>query len=494
MNEIPFTRKKDRSSSPCPPAIITTTLIKTAPYILLTYRRVKTYGRLLPGARYCLPRGRLSPASESLAPGRKQPPRWAGGPPARRRADTGRRGTPAHPALPARQHTPGPGRSARLGQRGPPAHRAQRRALPCHAVPCRVLLCHPVLCHALPCCATPCPALPPPAGRQPRKGGPGCPRGRGWGAGPCGRGAQRRAGGGSHMCPALTAAAFKDRHKSGGGRGKGRAAAGRGSRTSWRSEERPPTRLQQHRPARGEREEADGAARAQGGKEGGGAVLAAAPKSPRPRFRHGGCLISILIVISCRLCPGLWRAQAPCAALTGCERPPACLALGCRREWALRWELPGGTRRLSERTGSVGMRGAGPRSVGGRGQQQRVHLRAGGREAAGSEPGGWRDGEGRWEEWKALTIPGVMVHRSCSPASYSCFSRRKGMFCFNASPKHSVIKCSLLAFFLWGNKKKKKADGACLARKTRSKDEEVSCSKARQPGGRGSMDWRVNWF
>lgn len=175
----------------------------------------------------------LSPPARGWRQGESSLPGWAGGTPTRRRADTGRKGTP-HTSCPfppggtrgAAALPPRPRPHGRAGEARPPRAPTLSTA-PCHALPCRAVLCPAVLCPA-----GPGRALPPPAGRQLPKGGPGCPQGRGWRAGPCGRGAQRRAGGGSHMCPTLTATAFKDRHKSGGGRGKGRAAPGRGSRTS----------------------------------------------------------------------------------------------------------------------------------------------------------------------------------------------------------------------------------------------------------------------
>lgn len=61
------------------------------------------------------------------------------------------------------------------------------------------------------------------------------------------------------------------------------------------------------------------------------------------------------------------------------------------------------------------------------------------------------------------------------------------MFRFNASPEHSVIKCSLPFRQFFFSACVFLADRSCLARKACSKDEEVSCSKVRQPDGRGAL-------
>lgn len=89
------------------------TLIKTAPYILLTYRRDKTHGRLA-----IVSRGAAS--------------RWAGDPrPAGRRAPGGKK-PPRHPA-PSRPAAPLPRRTAGLGKR-------RRPRTPLGSVPCRAVL------------------------------------------------------------------------------------------------------------------------------------------------------------------------------------------------------------------------------------------------------------------------------------------------------------------------------------------------------------------
>lgn len=463
-----FHSEKDKSSSSLPIAIIIIKLIKTAPYILLTHRRVKTHGRLLTGTRYCFPRRRLSPRQREAGT-RAKAPGGLRGPPTRRKADTGRKGTP-HTSCP---FPPGDTRRRPRSPAAPAAWQgwegagrpAHPRSAPCPAVPCR----------ALPCRALPCHALPPPAGRQLRKGGAECPRGRGWRAGPCGRGAQRRAGGGSHMCPTLTAAAFKDRHKSGGGRGKGRAAPGRGSRTSWRREERPPTRLQQrlYRRRAGRRQ-----ARQPEDKKAG------APKSPWPRLGTAGSSFlssSSFSAASASLRPDSWRSPGPCGAQAGWSGPPwpsswwgsgtrAGVASGTawRREVGTQETASWGNTEVFQKKGVRGNEGCGSP------EGREVWLsEAGMRRSkcntcvleAGRRPGASVGAEGmerRWEEWKAATIPVVMGHRSCSPDSCTCFCRRKVMFGFKASPKGSVLMWSLPfgQFFLclhfsFGGKKKK---------------------------------------
>lgn len=259
-------------------------LVKTAPYILLTYRRVKTHGRLLIGARYCFPRGRLSPRQREPGAGAKaaSPVGW-GIPDPQEGGHRAERNPPHILPLPARRHTRGRSRMAGLGKRGPP------RAPTLSAVPC-----HAVLCRAVPCRAVP--YLRPP-GASCEKGGPGAPAGADGERGCAGAGLS----GGQAVAATCAQPSLRRRLKTdikaagGEERGGQRRAGGAAPPDAGRSAH-PPACSSISLPEAGG-EEADTAARGRG-------------RGPRPRrrakipaatLRHRGCLTSVLIVIPCRL-------------------------------------------------------------------------------------------------------------------------------------------------------------------------------------------------
>lgn len=238
-------------------------LIKTAPYILLTYRRDKTHGRLA-----IVSRGAAS--------------RWAGDPrPAGRRAPGGKK-PPRHPA-PSRPAAP----------RGGPAPPPHGRAGKAQAAP------YPAQLRALPRRAVPC--LPPPAKQQLRKGGSGARAGADGERGRAGAGLSGEQAAAATCAQPSLRRRLKTDIKAAGGEERGGQRRGGGAAP-------PDAGRSAHPPACSSSSGSSISVPEAGGEEGDAAGRGRGGRGPDPRWRakipaarlwHRGCLISVLTFIPC---------------------------------------------------------------------------------------------------------------------------------------------------------------------------------------------------
>lgn len=291
-------------------------------------------------ARYCFPGGRLSPRQrEAGAKAKAASPGGLGGPrPAGGRAPGGKEPrthpAPSRPATHAGRSRRGPDRMAGLGKRGRPAH---PRSAPLRAM----------LCPAVPCSALPGPAVPylHPPGASCRKGGPGAPRGADGERGRAGAGLS----GGQAVAatcaqPSLRRRLKTDIKAAGGEERGGQLRAGGAAPPDAGRSAHPPACSSIS--AGGGREEADAAA---DGPAGRGPDRTAS--IPGATLRHGGCLISVLIPIPCRLCAGLLTVPRSLVPLSGAASGPPCPSCRCGSGIRAGGGLRGGLQKGSRRTG-----------------------------------------------------------------------------------------------------------------------------------------------